>query len=187
MMQRESSRSDQELLAATYAGDAPAFGEFFARHSRSVLGYIRRRVGNAELAADLTAETFAAALVAVHRGRASEVPEGAAWLRGIARHKIIDSYRQGKLEDEARRQLGMERLLPVAEDLESIDRLTTGDTPVHDALERLSLQDREAVIERVVQERGYTDIAREHHTSEATVRKRVSRGIARLRRVLEPN
>jgi len=72
--------SDESLLAATRAGDADAFGVFFARHSRTVLRFVRRRVGSAELAADLTAETFAAALIAVHRDHAEQVPDGAAWL-----------------------------------------------------------------------------------------------------------
>jgi hypothetical protein len=76
--------SDESLLAATQAGDAEAFGVFFERHSRTVLRFVRRRVGSAELAADLTAETFAAALIAVHRDHAREVPDGAAWLCGIA-------------------------------------------------------------------------------------------------------
>ena len=52
--------SDESLLAATRAGDADAFGAFFARHSRTVLRFVRRRVGSAELAADLTANRPAA-------------------------------------------------------------------------------------------------------------------------------
>ena len=72
--------SDQRLLAATRAGDAEACGVFFARHGPTVVAFVRRRVGSAELAADLTAETFAAALIAVHRDHAHEVPDGAAWL-----------------------------------------------------------------------------------------------------------
>ncbi len=102
--------SDQGLLAATEAGDAEAFGVFFARHSRTLLRYVRRRVGSAELAADLAAETFAAALLAVHAGRAREVPDGAAWLCGIGRFKITDSYREARAQDLARQQLRMERI-----------------------------------------------------------------------------
>jgi DNA-directed RNA polymerase specialized sigma24 family protein len=41
-----------------------AFGQFYDRHVASVLAYFRRRTGDAELAMDLTAETFARALEA---------------------------------------------------------------------------------------------------------------------------
>jgi len=42
--------------------------------------------------------------------------------------------------------------------------------------------ERAAVIERVVLERDYAEIARDASTSEAVARKRVSRGLARLRK-----
>jgi RNA polymerase sigma factor (sigma-70 family) len=174
--------SDENLLAATRAGDAEAFGVFFARHSRTVLQFVRRRVGSAELAADLTAETFAAALIAVHRDHAREVPDGAAWLCGIARFKIIDSYREARLQDAARRQLRLERIVLEDEDVDAIDRLGGVGAPLHAALDRLSVEEIAAVVERVVLERDYSQIAHDTHNSQAAVRKRVSRGLARLRR-----
>jgi RNA polymerase sigma-70 factor (ECF subfamily) len=174
--------SDAELLESTRAGDAEAFGAFFRRYDRIVLGFVRRRVGSADLAADLTAETFTAALIATHRGHARNVPDGAAWLRGIARHKIVDSYRAGRLEDSAREQLGLQPITLNNEDLETIDRLGGADSPVHGALEQLTADERAAVLERVVLARGYDEIAARTHTSEAVARKRVSRGLARLRR-----
>jgi len=48
-----------------------------------------RRTGSAELAADLTAEVFAAALLA-WRQRAGPVLDERAWLFGIAQHKLVD-------------------------------------------------------------------------------------------------
>jgi RNA polymerase sigma factor (sigma-70 family) len=172
---------DESLLAATRAGDAEAFGVFFARHSRAVLRFVRRRVGSAELAADLTAETFAAALIAVHRGHARDVPDGAAWLCGIARFKIIDSYRTARLQDTARQQSGLERIALEDDDVEAIDRLAGVDAPLHAALEQLSEEERAAVIERVVLGRDYAQIACDAHSSPSAIRKRVSRGLSRLR------
>jgi len=174
--------SDESLLAATRAGDADAFGVFFARHSRTVLRFVRRRVGSAELAADLTAETFAAALIAVHRDHAEQVPDGAAWLCGIARFKIIDSYREARLQNAARQQLQLERIVLEDDDLEAIDRLAGVDAPLHAALDQLSAEERAAVVERVVLDRDYSQIAHDAHDSEAAIRKRVSRGLARLRK-----
>jgi DNA-directed RNA polymerase specialized sigma24 family protein len=66
MVRRHDRRSDEDLLAAT-AADAEAFAVFYRRHLRSVLAYLVHRTGRPELAADLAAETFAAALQALPR------------------------------------------------------------------------------------------------------------------------
>jgi RNA polymerase sigma-70 factor (ECF subfamily) len=134
------------------------------------------------LAADLTAETFAAALIAVHRDHARDVPDGAAWLCGIARFKIIDSYRDARQQDAARQQLRLERITIEDDDIKAIDRLAGADAPLSVALDQLSAGERAAVVERVVLDRDYSQIAHDTHNSEAAIRKRVSRGLARLRK-----
>src|SRR3954454_15566783 len=67
--------SDEQLLEATPRTPA-AFAVFYRRHEGAVLGYFMRRAGNAELAADLAAETFAAALLGARppSPRAEPVP-----------------------------------------------------------------------------------------------------------------
>src|SRR5437764_15422259 len=108
VMERFETLDDAALLAAT-ASHPQAFAEFYRRHVHAVLAYARRRTGRPDLALDLTAEVFAAALEGSSRYR----PEGgsaAAWLYTIARNKIADSARRGRVEDSARRRLGMEPL-----------------------------------------------------------------------------
>jgi DNA-directed RNA polymerase specialized sigma24 family protein len=58
-------RDDEQLLAAARAGDGDAFAAFYRRHVGDVTAYLRRRVASPELAFDLTAETFAAAVGAL--------------------------------------------------------------------------------------------------------------------------
>jgi len=176
-----SHLSDQELLRATAAGDAEAYGEFFRRHANAMLAFTRRRLNSAEQAADLTAETFAAALLSVHRGHAKDVPNGRAWLVGIARNKLIDTYRCARIADSARGRLDLPRIAVDDEALERIDRLTGDEALASAALEELAPNEREAIIERIVCERDYEDIALALGESPTTVRKRVSRGLMRLR------
>jgi DNA-directed RNA polymerase specialized sigma24 family protein len=57
-------RSDEDLLAAR---DGASFELFYRRHAERMLGHLMRRTRDAELAADLTAETFAAALASRRR------------------------------------------------------------------------------------------------------------------------
>lgn len=171
-------RSEEELLAATSA-DPDAFGELFCRHGRSLTGYFLRRTRDPELAADLTAETFAAALTGRHRYRPERGPF-VGWLYGIARRQLSDLGERGRVEDRARRRLGMPRIELDDAALEEIER--TGEpSRVVEALDRLPADQRAAVAARVVEERDYTEIAHASRTNEAVIRKRVSRGLTGLR------
>src|SRR3954453_19281711 len=98
--------SDEDLLVAT---GAASFEEFYLRHVDNLLGFFSRRTRDAEMAADLTAETFAAALAGRRRYR-PQAGAASAWLFGIAMKKLADSQRRGYGEQRARRRLGMERL-----------------------------------------------------------------------------
>ena len=51
-------------------------------------------------------------------------------------------------------------------------------------VEQLPASERDAVRARVVEERSYSEIAGELRCSEMVVRKRVSRGLARVRQAL---
>jgi RNA polymerase sigma factor (sigma-70 family) len=172
--------TDAELLAD---GGADAFAEFYRRHARQVAGYLVRATRDPEVAADLTAETFAAALVARSRYR----PEGAApgaWLYGIATHKLNDWRRRGYAEDRARRRLGMERIQVSTDDVRELERLGQ-DVSVVGILEELPAEQREALRARLLEEREYREIAGAQGVSEAAVRQRVSRALAGLRRRME--
>jgi DNA-directed RNA polymerase specialized sigma24 family protein len=93
-------RTDGQLLVAT-AADPEAFAVFYRRHVRGVLAFFRRRVGSAEVALDLTAETVAAALEAAPRYPPRPEP-ARGWLYGIAWNKLREANRLGHAEDTAR-------------------------------------------------------------------------------------
>jgi RNA polymerase sigma factor (sigma-70 family) len=79
----------------------------------------------------------------------------------------------------------MERIELTDADIERIDAL--GSSPrAHVLLERLSPQQRDAIRAHVMDERPYDEIARSQGTSEAVVRKRVSRGLAAVRERMGP-
>jgi RNA polymerase sigma factor (sigma-70 family) len=78
--------------------------ELYLAHARRIAGYLMRATGDAEVAADLTAETFAAALLARDRYR-SDLGAPTTWLYAIAANKLKDWRRRGYAEDRARRRL----------------------------------------------------------------------------------
>ena len=173
---RPSDISDEVLLSGR---DPAGFEEFYVRHAEAVLSFFARRTRDPELAADLTAETFAAALVSRARYRPA-AGAAVAWLFGIAVKKLADAQRRGWAEQRARRRLGMERIELSQADIARIERL--GEQPVASALvELLTPDQRDAVRAHVVHDRSYAEIATDLQVSEAVVRKRVSRGLATVR------
>jgi hypothetical protein len=74
--------SDDRLLAVA-GEDAAAFSAFYRRYESAMLAFFARRVGDPELAADLTVEVFAAVLVSCGRYRPDKAP-AQAWLFAIA-------------------------------------------------------------------------------------------------------
>jgi RNA polymerase sigma factor (sigma-70 family) len=153
--------------------------QLYRVHARRVAGYLMRATGDPEVAADLTAETFAAALVARERYR-PELGAPTTWLYGIAAHKLTDWRRRGYAEDRARRRLGIERPPLSQEDVAELSRLAQ-EVTVISFLEELPSDQRQAVRARLLDERPYREIAVDEGVSEAAIRQRVSRGLAGLR------
>lgn len=177
--------SDEDLLIASLH-DANAFGVFYERYADAITAFFGARTRQADVAADLTAETFAAALIALKNYRADRAP-AYAWLFGIARHKLADSYRRGRVESEARQRLKLEPLVLQDADLERVDDLAeiAAGPDVAALLGHLPSEQRQAVVARILDEATYPKIARQLGCSEAVVRQRVSRGLRTLRRRME--
>ncbi|HEX4364901.1 MAG TPA: RNA polymerase sigma factor [Solirubrobacteraceae bacterium] len=174
--------SDEQLLAATRRRPE-AFGVFYRRHEKAMLVFFLRRTASSEVAADLTAEVFAAALGASRRFREGRSP-AVAWLYAIANHKLSSSRRRGRVEDRARRRLHAEPLCLTDEALERVEALADADRSakvVNALLAELPEEQHDAVRLRVLDERAYEDIAVHMECSTAVVRQRVSRGLRTLR------
>ncbi|HWK25520.1 MAG TPA: RNA polymerase sigma factor [Solirubrobacter sp.] len=166
--------TDAELLQ----GDARRFAAFYRRHEDAVLRFFLKRTRSAELAADLTAETFARALEGRRRFDAAH-GVASAWLFGIARNVLSRSLERGRVEDDVRRRLGMQPLALDDEALARIDELS--DARALRALSALPADQAQAVRGRVIDEHDYEELARRLECSESVVRQRVSRGLRALR------
>jgi RNA polymerase sigma factor (sigma-70 family) len=182
---RGNPYSDEaRLMAAVASGDADAFSVLYRRHLPVVLRWILGQTGNREVAADLSAEVFAAALTSARRYRAAR-GSVLAWLLGIARNKLLESRRRSQVADSARRRLGLEPVLLSDADLDRVEELASLDEQVLASVQALPEALRDALTGRVVEERSYGQIASELRCSELVVRQRVSRALKTLRSQLE--
>jgi RNA polymerase sigma factor (sigma-70 family) len=178
--------SDGDLLAAVAAHDDLAFAAFYRRHLPAVVAFLLRETRDREATADLAAEVFAAVLLAAGRYRDDGSP-AVPWVLGIAHNKLKVSRRRGRIEDRARRRLSYEPVVLTDADLERVETLAAEGAArsATSLVESLPAQERDAVRRRVLREQSYREAAAELRCSELVVRKRVSRGLARIRKEME--
>jgi len=162
------------------AAEPAAFAIFYDAHAKALLIYLARRACDPEVAADVTAESFARAFTRRKRFRGSTDGEAAAWLYTTADRELARYFRKGKVERRALRRLGVQA--PYVDDeqqarIEELASLTDLRDAVRAALESISEANREALRLRVVEDVSYPEIARRLHISEPAARARVSRGL----------
>jgi RNA polymerase sigma-70 factor (ECF subfamily) len=167
--------SDAELLSAA---NADAFAVIYDRHVGRLYSWARSRAG--EHAGDLTAEVFARAWLCRRSFRDRADGSALPWLYGIAHYVLRDSLRQRRVEDRARRRLGLPVTVAPDPEYDAVDgRLSLPEAALR-ALAELPDSERELLDLRVVQERPYQEIADRLRTTPAAARLRVSRTLRRL-------
>jgi RNA polymerase sigma factor (sigma-70 family) len=170
-------RTDAQLIADARS-DPDAFGELYRRHAEAIHRWFRVRTDE-RTAEDLTAETFAQAVLALKRFRDEAAGSAAPWLFGIARN-LLRRYRESRrVEIAARRRLGM----PIQS--EELEEPRTTDGAVARALARLPIGQRKALELRVIDEQPYARVAAELGCSETAARIRVMRALDSLTRLLK--
>lgn len=179
------SMTDAELLAATAAGDANAFGCFYRRHEALVLAYSVHRCRNASDVADLVGDTFIGALRSASRFTERD-GDAVAWLLTIARRALAHQRRSF-----LRRQRLDDRLASMptfsADEAEAVEaaldaaRLSPN---LYAALRTLAPKDQELLM--LVHRDGLTptQAGRVVAMNANTARLRLSRARARLRQRL---
>lgn len=177
MLRNLGALDDRELLVLAQS-DREAFAELYRRHVAGILAYFSRALDRSDLAFDLTAETFAAALLALPGYKPTAAP-GRSWLYSIAHNRLVDCVRRGQAEARAREQIGMQAIV-LSNDGEAVIDSIIARIDGRSALEvvqDLPADQRDALVARFVKDQNYAEIAAEFQCSEQVVRKRVSRGL----------
>jgi RNA polymerase sigma factor (sigma-70 family) len=165
-----------------------AFSGFYRAHAQHVLVFFVRRTSDVDAAMDLTAETFAQAFAGRRSFRGRSPGEAAAWLFVIASRQLASYLRRGYAQTRLVQQLGVEVPRPDEAETERVLELAGMkglQTTIREELARLSIEQREAVRLRVVDEMPYAGVAERLGISERAARMRVSRALAVLAEALE--
>jgi RNA polymerase sigma factor (sigma-70 family) len=184
---RELGASDFELLRdEDHAG--ASFGQFYDRHIDAIVAWAYRRTGDAEVAADLAMETFAAAYVMRRRYVAMNAT-ARPWLYGIARRHLNRLAHGRRMSTKYRAKLGMATSAQLdAVDVERIEALVDLAPvlqSVRDAVRGLPAGEAQAVWPRVGLDLPYAEVATRLGCSVGAARVRVFRGLGRLTDSLE--
>ncbi len=164
-MARYEHESETALLRAARR-DPAAFTALYRRLAGDVYAYLRGATRDPDLARDLTAETFARTLESLGRFRGLRPQSGRVYVFRVAQRLVAEEARSRGAELAACRRLDI--VPPSDED--------DGGTALA-ALDALTPDQREAVGLRVLLDREYAEVAARLGVSEATARKRVSRGL----------
>jgi RNA polymerase sigma-70 factor, ECF subfamily len=181
------------LVRRCIAGDAAAWEEIVQRYHRRIYNICYRFTGSSTDADDLTQDVF----IKMYRTLNTYEPERGAfmtWVTTMTRNLLVDHFRKTRQErlTDSIDTSGQDDAMPLGERIP--DRGPAPDSRaqsreagelVHQALQKLSPELREAVILRDLQDMDYREIATVLRVPEGTVKSRINRGRAELGRLLQ--
>lgn len=182
MVQGEGRRSDAELLAAVADRDRAALAELYARHEPWLTARIARRCADRQLVEEVVQDTFVTAWRSAPRWNGSG--EVAAWLWGIAIHRLLQRLRPRKNLLEKLRSVRGPDAAQRQESAEEQVLLGVQHGPVGVALDRLSPELRAVVQATVLDGLTTNEAARLLGIPAGTVKTRMMRARAELREAL---
>jgi len=187
---RQPPDSDEQLLARLRAGERELFGTLVRRYERELFGYLRRYLGDDDLADDVFQNTF----VQVYRKIKQYEPGRPArpWLYAIATNQAIDALRRRNRRadqradavtapDEEGQARPLFELLPASGDAppDAADRTEQREL-VRAAVERLPDLLRQVVLLAYFQGLKYRDVADALDIPVGTVKSRLHAALAKL-------
>jgi RNA polymerase sigma-70 factor, ECF subfamily len=174
------------LVERAKAGDAEAFGLIYDRYVDTVFRFVYFRVGNRQLAEDLTSETFLRALKRLGsftwQGR-----DLGAWLVTIARNLVADHFKSGRYRlevttgdvlDAEREDRGPEGS-PEAAVVDHITNVT-----LLTAVKQLNPEQQECIVLRFLQGFSVAETARAMGKNEGAIKALQYRAVRALHRLL---
>ncbi|WP_433367813.1 RNA polymerase sigma factor [Streptosporangium sp. CA-115845] len=168
--------------------DPEAFEAFYRRHVDAVMRFVVRRVSDPHLAADLTADTFLAALDSANTyrpGRGSEI----AWLYGVARNVVSAHHRRAAREVRATSRVAGRRMMD-DNDLTRMEERIDAERRMRRALEAMAglPEGERAVLELVaIDQLTVTEAATALGIGKVTARVRLHRARRALENVASPS
>jgi RNA polymerase sigma-70 factor (ECF subfamily) len=168
---------DRDLILKARRGNVDAYNLLVSRWEKRIYNYLLKLVRNREDAMDLSQDVFLKAYQ--NLGKLDDPQRFAPWLFRIAHNEAYSLLRkprhEGEPEEERAAPLGFGQLLPM-ETAMALDR----------ALDRLSADQREAVMLKVHQGFKFEEIAEILDCPASTIKSRVYTALELLKEAIAP-
>jgi RNA polymerase sigma factor (sigma-70 family) len=170
--------SDEDLMGLYQSSDYMAFEILYKRHAGRLYEYLKSKVG-ADSAQELLQDTFAR----IHKSRDKYNPQYPflPWVFTVARNILFDHFKRAETQtkhntiDQDSSELGAEGAFS---DFGSLDQL-------EGALSVLPEPQRLALKMRYLDDWTFEEIAKEFETTPQNARQLISRGLRKVKSVLE--
>jgi len=168
---------DDRLLVEAAKKDPSRFAEHYELNFVRVYAYIARRVGDRDVAQDLTSDVFHKALASIQNFEWRGVPF-AGWLLRIAANMIVDRSKRSGREVSGQDDLAEPSTQPNLEEIDQQGRLFR-------LVEQLPADQRRVIGMRFAEEKSIREIATELGRSEGAVKQLQFRALQNLRARME--
>ncbi len=171
--------------------DPNAFGRLYDAYYQPVFGFMYSRTGNAELAKDLTSETFFQALKNLHRYKPREGASLKSWLFAIGVAQIGNYYRQrAKIfevtVEEAPEIIGHDDFQPdLAYQMgEDADELQSKIELLRSMMKKLNQKQQNILMLRFFSKLTIPEIAATLQMKEGTIKSHIHRALKKLQTLM---
>ena len=168
---------DEILILRCQLRDQRAFEELIERYQRPLRYFIARLVGNADLADELSQETWLTVVSKIHTLRSAATFN--VWLYRIARNKVYQELRRRKVTIE------LDEEVEAADDMVDEIGACEDAAQLHRCLERLKPLHKEVLLLRFLEEMSYEQMADVLGCNIGTVRSRIFHAKLALKKELE--
>lgn len=166
--------TDEEIMAMYQNGSEKAFQVLYARHSSKVYGFLKSRIRQNENVADIFQDVF----IKIHRSKHlynKSLPV-LPWIFTITKSVMIDAVRKNKKSE-----------VTDTADFDKIAADTKKSFVIEEAasiIQQLPKVQQMAVHLRYVDDKTFEEIAESLNVSSTNVRKIISRGVLRLKQLM---
>jgi RNA polymerase sigma-70 factor, ECF subfamily len=179
---RQDPGGSWDLVHAAQTGDRGAFAELYDRYVDVVFRYVLFRVGDRELAEDVTSETFLRALRRItsisYQGR-----DVGAWFVTIARNLVLDHVKSSRVRLEvATAEIDDSQRVEAGPEQQVLSRVTR--TALLECVSQLGDDQRECIVLRFLQGLSVAETAQVMERNEGAVKALQHRAVRRLAQLL---
>jgi RNA polymerase sigma-70 factor (ECF subfamily) len=174
-------RINEELLQIQAAMENPArFAPLYDKYYLSIFRYLYRRINDEDLAADLTSQVFAKALVNLKNYQFRGVPFG-AWLFRVAQNELNQHFRKKKAQRHV--NADTEQLAHIIDEMSDADDGSNMEKLVH-ALRELKPNELQLIEMRFFEQQSFREVADILGISENNAKVKTFRVVKKLRKML---